>query len=363
MKNKRVELTLFISVILISLFGVIMIYSSSYIWAEYKYNDPYKYLKNQSLFFCIGIVLMMIVSKIDYRKYFKYSNKILLICILLLILVLIPGVGTVRNGSRSWFGIGSFGIQPSEFAKLGLIIFTSKYLSNNPNSMKNFKKGVLPILLITLSIFAIIMLQPDFGTGTILVMTIIGLLFIAGLDIKIFLKFGAVGILGVVGLIIIAPYRLKRILSFLDPWSDPLGSGFQIIQSLYSIGPGGLFGLGFGNSIQKHFYLPEPQTDFIFSIISEEFGFMGIVILSILFITIFYNCLKISMKCDDLFGKYLSFGITFGLIFQAVLNLSVVVGLIPVTGVTLPFLSYGGSSLLITMTSIGVILNISRYQK
>lgn len=363
MKNKSVELTLFISVILISLFGVIMIYSSSYIWAEYKYNDPYKYLKNQSLFFCIGIALMVIVSKIDYKKYFKYSNKILLICIVLLILVLIPGVGTVRNGSRSWFGIGSFGIQPSEFAKLGLIIFTSKYLSNNPNSMKDFKKGVLPILLITLSIFAIIMLQPDFGTGTILVMTIIGLLFIAGLDIKIFLKFGAVGVVGVVGLILIAPYRLKRILSFLDPWSDPLGSGFQIIQSLYSIGPGGLFGLGFGNSIQKHFYLPEPQTDFIFSIISEEFGFLGIVILSALFITIFYNCLKISMKCDDLFGKYLSFGITFGLIFQAVLNLSVVVGLIPVTGVTLPFLSYGGSSLLITMTSIGLILNISRYQK
>lgn len=363
MKNKRVELTLFISVILISLFGVIMIYSSSYIWAEYKYNDPYKYLKNQSLFFCIGIVLMIIVSKIDYRKYFKYSNKILLICIILLILVLIPGVGTVRNGSRSWFGIGSFGIQPSEFAKLGLIIFTSKYLSNNPNSMKNFKKGVLPILLITLSIFGIIMFQPDFGTGTIIVMTIIGLLFIAGLDIKIFLKFGAVGLIAAVGLILVAPYRLKRILSFLDPWSDPLGSGFQIIQSLYSIGPGGLFGLGFGNSIQKHFYLPEPQTDFIFSIISEEFGFMGIIILSILFITIFYNCLKISMKCDDLFGKYLSFGITFGLIFQAVLNLSVVVGLIPVTGVTLPFLSYGGSSLLITMISIGVILNISRYQK
>ena len=362
MKNKKIELTLFISVIVISLFGVIMIYSSSYIWAEYKYNDPYKYLKNQLLFFFIGIFLMIFISRIDYKKYFKYSNKILIICITLLILVLIPGVGTVRNGSRSWFGIGSFGIQPSEFAKLGLIIFTSKYLSNNPNSMKHFKKGVLPILLITLLIFGIIMLQPDFGTGTILVMTIIGILFVAGLDIKIFLKFGMVGLIGVVGLIVVAPYRLKRILSFLDPWSDPLGSGFQIIQSLYSIGPGGLFGLGFGNSIQKHFYLPEPQTDFIFSIISEEFGFLGIVIISLLFILIFYNCLKISMKCNDLFGKYLSFGITFGLIFQAILNLSVVVGLIPVTGVTLPFLSYGGSSLLITMTSIGIILNISRYE-
>lgn len=363
MKNKSIELTLFISVILISLFGVVMIYSSSYIWAEYKYGDPYKYLKNQALFFIIGIFIMIFVSKIDYKKYFVYANKILILCVLLLILVLIPGIGTVRNGSRSWFGIGSFGIQPSEFAKLGLIIFTSKYLSNNPNSMKDVKKGVVPILVITLLIFGIIMLQPDFGTGTILVMTIIGILFVAGLNIKFFIRFGILGLIGVVTLIIIAPYRLKRILSFLDPWSDPLGSGFQIIQSLYSIGPGGLFGLGFGNSIQKHFYLPEPQTDFIFSIISEEFGFMGVIIVSILFIIIFYNCLKISLKCNDLFGKFLSFGITFGLIFQAVLNLSVVVGLVPVTGVTLPFLSYGGSSLLITMFSIGIILNISRYEK
>ncbi|MDO4963290.1 MAG: putative lipid II flippase FtsW [bacterium] len=363
MKNKKVEYTLIIGVILLSIFGIIMIYSSSYIWAEYKYNDPYKYLKNQLLFFVIGLILMNIVSKIDYKKYFKYSNKILILCIILLILVLIPGIGSVRNGSRSWFGIGSFGIQPSEFAKLGLIIFTSKYLSNNPNSMKDIKRGVAPILIITLSIFGLIMLQPDFGTGTILVMTIIGLLFIAGLDIKIFIKFGIVGVLGIVGLILVAPYRLKRILSFLNPWSDPLGSGFQIIQSLYSIGPGGLFGLGFGNSIQKHFYLPEPQTDFIFSIISEEFGFLGIVIISSLFILVFYEALKISMKCNDLFGKYLSFGITFGLIFQTVLNLCVVVGLIPVTGVTLPFISYGGSSLIITMISIGIILNISRFQK
>ena len=204
------------------------------------------------------------------------------------------------------------------------------------------------------------MLQPDFGTGFIIIMTIIGLLFIAGLNIKIFIKFGILGIIGITGLIIIAPYRLKRILSFLNPWNDPLGSGFQIIQSLYSIGPGGLFGLGLGNSIQKHFYLPEPQTDFIFSIISEEFGFVGIIILSILFLTIFYKALNISMNCNNLFGKYLSFGITFGLIFQTILNLSVVVGLIPVTGVTLPFISYGGSSLLISMISIGIILNISK---
>ena len=304
---------------------------------------------------------MLIISKINYKIYYDKANIILLICFILLILVLIPGIGTVRNGSKSWFGIGSFGIQPSEFAKLGLIIFVSKYLANNEKSVKNIKKGVLPILGITLLIFGIIMLQPDFGTGTIIVMSIIGLLFIGGVSIKFFLKIGLIGILGITGLIAIAPYRLARILSFLNPWKDPLGSGFQIIQSLYAIGPGGLFGLGFGNSVQKHFYLPEPQTDFIFSIISEEFGYLGILIIVILFLTIILTGFNISKKCNNLFGKYLCFGIIFQLSFQTLLNLMVVVGLIPVTGVTLPFLSYGGSSLLITLCSMGIILNISRY--
>ena len=171
------------------------------------------------------------------------------------------------------------------------------------------------------------------------------------------------GLLGVASLIIIAPYRMQRIVSFLNPWNDPLGSGFQIIQSLYAIGPGGLLGLGFGNSIQKHFYLPEPQTDFIFSIISEEFGFMGVLLVTTLFLMIIISGFKIAMKCEDSFGKYLAFGITFGLSFQTMLNLMVVVGLIPVTGVTLPFLSYGGSSLLITMCSMGILLNISSQNK
>lgn len=177
---------------------------------------------------------------------------------------------------------------------------------------------------------------------------------------KFFFKIGIVGVVGIIGLIAIAPYRLARILSFLDPWKDPLGSGFQIIQSLYAIGPGGLLGLGFGNSIQKHFYLPEPQTDFIFSIISEEFGFLGVLIVASLFLSIIINGFRIAHESSDLFGKYLAFGIIFQLSFQAILNLCVVVGLIPVTGVTLPFLSYGGSSLLITLCSMGIVLNISR---
>ena len=207
------------------------------------------------------------------------------------------------------------------------------------------------------------MLEPDFGTGVVIVMTIVVILFVSGVKMKFFVKIGLLGLVGVAALILVAPYRLARIVSFLNPWSDPLGSGFQIIQSLYAIGPGGLLGLGLGKSIQKHFYLPEPQTDFIFSIISEELGFLGVLIVSSLFLTIIYRGFKIAMKCNNNFGKYLAFGITFGLAFQTLLNLMVVVGLIPVTGVTLPFLSYGGSSLLITMLSMGILLNISKYEE
>lgn len=358
--KRKFNIVLFISIIVISLFGLVMITSSSYVWAEYKFNDPFKYCKHQALFLIISIILMLVISKVKYDIYYQKANTLLCISLALLVLVLIPGIGSVRNGSRSWFGIGSFGIQPSEFSKLILIIFTAKYLSKNDKQLKSIKKGVLPILGLTLLVFGLIMLQPDFGTGVVLVMIIVMMLFISGVNFKFFLKIGLLGVVAVVGLIAIAPYRLKRILSFLNPWSDPLGSGFQIIQSLYAIGPGGLFGYGLGNSRQKHFYLPEPQTDFIFSIISEEFGFMGVLIVVSLFLLIIYSGFKIASKCNNLFGKYLAFGITFWIAFQALLNLMVVVGLIPVTGVTLPFLSYGGSSLLILFIAVGILLNISR---
>ena len=208
--------------------------------------------------------------------------------------------------------------------------------------------------------FLLILLEPDFGSGAILVLSLIALIFTSKIKISFFVKLGFLGVFGVVMLIIAAPYRVARILAYLNPWSDPLGSGFQIIQSLYAIGPGGLFGLGLGNSIQKHFYLPEPQTDFIFAIISEELGFVGILIITACYIALFYNVVKISLETKDLFGKYLAFGLILELILQTLLNLLVVVGLIPVTGVTLPFLSYGGSSLLTCLIMIGIILNISK---
>ena len=360
---KKIDYPLFITVILLATFGIIMIYSASNIWALYKFNDAFKFVKHQGLFFIIGLFLLVFISRVKYTKYYEKANIILFTVLILLILVIIPGIGTVRNGSRSWFGIGSFGLQPSEAAKIALIIFTSKYLVNNERNLKDIKKGLLPILGVIFLVFGLIMLQPDFGTGVIIVISTIGLLFIGGVNFKFFIRLGILGVIGVVVLILIAPYRLERILSFLNPWSDPLGSGFQIIQSLYAIGPGGLFGYGFLNSRQKHFYLPEPQTDFIFSIISEEFGFIGVLIVTSLFLIVIVRGFKIARKSDELFGKYLAFGITFQIAFQAILNLMVVVGLIPVTGVTLPFLSYGGSSLLITLCSIGILLNISRYQK
>lgn len=361
--NKKIDKTLIMAVILISIFGIIMIYSSSYIWAEYKFGNPFHYSVMQLIFFIIGLILMIVISKIPYKYYLEKSNLILGICFILLILVLIPGIGSVRNGSRSWFGFGGLGIQPSEFMKLALIIFTSKYIYNNPKSMRSITKGAFPILAVTMVAFGLIMLQPDFGTGTILVITIVAMLFISGVNFSFFIKIGMVGMVGVVGLVVAAPYRMARIVSFLNPWSDPLGTGFQAIQSLYAIGPGGLFGMGFLNSIQKHFYLPEPQTDFIFSIISEELGILGIIIVTVLFLTIIMRGIKIAVRAKDSFGKFLAFGIIFQLSFQTLLNLAVVVGLVPVTGVTLPFLSYGGSSLLITMVGMGIILNISRNER
>ena len=356
---KKNKVIFFITLFLV-VFGVVMIYSASYVWAEYKFNNPYKFLINQSVFAIIGTFIMLVVSKIDYRIYKRYANHILIISIILLILVLIPGIGIIRNGSRSWFGIGGFGIQPSEIAKLALIIFVSKYLSNYSDKMSNIKNYSLPILGIIFLVFFLILLEPDFGSGAIMVLSLIVLIFTSKIKLSFFIILGILGLAGIVGLIIVAPYRVARILAYLNPWSDPLGSGFQIIQSLYAIGPGGLFGLGLGNSIQKHFYLPEPQTDFIFAIISEELGFIGILILTLCYIKLFTSIIKLSFETKDLFGKYLSFGLIIELVLQTLLNLLVVVGLIPVTGVTLPFLSYGGSSLLICMTMIGIVLNISK---
>jgi cell division protein FtsW len=343
--------------------GLIMVYSASAVWAEYKFHDAFFFAKRQMLFAGVGIVAMFFIMNISYWTWRTWAKTILIVCFVLLILVLIPGVGNVRNGSRSWIGVGAFSIQPSEFMKLAMIAFLAKYLSENQKLITVFRKGLVPSLALVFSAFAMIMLQPDLGTGTVMIGTCIVMIFVAGARISHFAGLGLLGVAGFVGLIVSAPYRIKRITSFLDPWSDPLGSGFQIIQSLYAIGPGGLFGLGLGESRQKFFYLPEPQTDFIFAILSEELGFIGGSFIILLFALLLWRGIRIALGAPDLYGSFLAVGIIAMIAIQVMINIGVVTGLMPVTGITLPFLSYGGSSLTLMLVAIGVLLNISRYAR
>ncbi|ERJ12837.1 stage V sporulation protein E [Haloplasma contractile] len=358
-KNKRMNLKILFTTLLLVTIGTIMVYSSSMIWSEYKFNDRQFYLWRQLIFASAGILGMILVANIDYRLYKKHATKLFVVTLILLILVLIPGVGMVRGGARSWIGIGSFSIQPSEFMKIAIVVLVSKYLSDHYKDVEK-TKYILFLLATILFVFGIIMLQPDFGTGMVVVATCVIILFVAGVNIKYFFYMALMGAGGIALLIISAPYRLKRIFAYLDPWSDPLGAGFQIIQSLYAIAPGGLFGVGLFNSRQKYFYLPEPQTDFIFAITVEELGFIGAAIIICLYTWFFIECLKTSISAKDLFGKFLSLGITAIIFIQVFINIGVVIGLLPVTGVTLPFLSYGGSSLTVTLLGVGIILNISR---
>ncbi len=340
-----------------------MVYSASAAWAQYKFDDSFFFAKRQIFFAGAGVIAMIFIMNIEYWTWRRWSKLLLIICFILLVVVLIPGVGLVRGGARSWLGVGAFSIQPSEFMKLAMIAFLAKYLSENQKKITSFKKGLLPSLSLVLVAFGMIMLQPDLGTGAVMVGTCVIMIFVAGARVSHFIGLALVGLAGLVGLIISAPYRMKRITSFLDPWSDPLGSGFQIIQSLYAIGPGGLLGLGLGESRQKYFYLPEPQTDFIFAILSEELGFLGGAFVIFLFGIMLWRGIRIALGAQDLFGSLLAVGIIGMVAIQVMINIGVVTGLMPVTGITLPFLSYGGSSLTLMLVAIGVLLNISRYAR
>lgn len=360
MKNK-IDLFILLPIIILSIFGLIMVYSASNIVAYENYGDSFYYFKKQLLFMCIGIIIMIIISKINIAFFSKYATIFFFICLFFLVLVLIPGIGVVRGGARSWIGIGTFSIQPSEFMKVGIILLFSKYMGNYYQDVKKTKYFIY-LAIVVLIVFLLIMLQPDFGTGLVILLSCFCFLFICGANYKMFIIIGIVGVLGISALIISAPYRLERILAYLDPWSDPLGSGFQGIQSLFAITPGGLFGHGFNKSIQKHFFLPEPQNDFIYAIIVEEFGLIGGVSVLFLYFLIVYHCFKISKKIDNNFCKFILIGLSLSFSIQVFINIGVVIGLLPVTGITLPLFSYGGSSLIINYISFGLILNAGKYQ-
>lgn len=347
-----------VEILLLVGIGILFVASSSRVWAQYKFDDPMYYAWRQGLFAVLGLLGMWLCSHIPLKRLQPHAKKFFWIGILTLVLVLIPGIGVMRNGSRSWFGIGSFLIQPSEFFKIAIILYVSDFLSKRYR-IKSFRRDLfIPFCAIGLG-FALILLQPDFGSGVVMACAVIVIILAADAPISYFVRLTAVAVMGLSALIISAPYRMARITSFLDPWKDPLGSGFQIIQSLFAIAPGGLLGSGFDRSMQKHFYLPEPQTDFIFAIFAEEMGFVGCVFLVLLFLSVVYQGARIALRQNDVFLCYTAIGLTALYAIQVMINLGVVVGLFPVTGVTLPFISYGGSSLVVMMSSMGLLISIA----
>lgn len=341
-------------------FGVVMVHSASSVLSTNQFHDPYYFLKRQILWASVGIVLMMVLANYDYHQWRRWAPKLMIIAFALLVVVLLPGLGRNVNGSQAWLGIGSFGVQPSEFAKMAMVVFLAHLLADAGDRMQSFRKGFLPPLCLALTCVGLIMLEPDLGQSVVIMGATLALLFVAGARVRHIGSLGALGLLGFAGLVLAAPYRMDRMTAFLNPWKDPLGTGYQIIQSLFAIGSGGLLGLGLGHSRQKYLYLPEPQTDFIYSILGEELGLLGAVAVILLFAALIWRGIRAAIYAPDAFGALLAAGITGMIGVQVLINIGVATGSIPATGVTLPFLSYGGSSLTLMLASVGILLNISK---
>lgn len=349
------NLKIIIPLLIILIIGIFMVYSSSSIWANFIYDDKYYYLKRQTIFVIIGLLLMIILYKIKLSILRKYNNILLLLGFIMLLLVLFIGVKI--NGSRSWFKIGSFLLQPSELFKIFIVIYMADKLDKYYEITNSFFKTILILLIPSFLGFALIMAQPDFGSGIVMIGSIIMMCMLSKNKFKYYFIIFICALLAFSILIIFSPYRSDRIISFIDPYKDPLGSGFQTIQSLYAIGPGSLIGKGIDTSYQKYFYLPEPQTDFIFAIFAEDFGFVGCVILIGIYTYLIKAMLDKAINENNIFKSFINIGISSLIIIQVCINLCVVVGLIPVTGITLPFLSYGGSSITMLLAGVGLILN------
>ncbi len=359
-KYSNMDFPLFIITLILILIGLIMIMSASGVRAYNLYGNAHYFFTRQLTFALVGLLIMIIASMIDYNIYFRNSKIIIALGFLLLILVLLPGIGKTTGGATRWIYLGFFNFQPSEAIKIAIIIYISSYISRKSGKIQDFKKGILPVfIVISLSAF-LIMQQPDMGTAVNIIGFSFIILLVGGMRIKHLFGLSIPGLLIMGYYISSAPYRLSRVQTFLNPWKDPRGTGYHIIQSLLALGSGGLTGVGPGNSRQKFLYLPEPGTDFIFAILGEEFGLIGGGLVIILFGLFAYRGVLIALNAKDLFGSLLAVGITSMIIIQVLINIGAVTSLLPVTGITLPFISYGGSSLLISLYSVGILLNISR---
>lgn len=355
------DITFLVLVLLLLTFGLVMLFSASYAYAYYHEGNSFHYIARQLVFAVAGVVAMIIVSMIDYHILHRFTWIILGISIVLLVVVLFcPPI----NNAKRWIPVFSlFNFQPSEIAKFAVVVTFAHLISINYNKMKTVKYGILPFVAI-LAVIAVLMLQQPHLSGTILI-CLIGavMMFIGGTDIKWFLLAGAAGVAGIIIMVMIpgvVEYAGSRFAYWLDPFSDPLGKGFQVIQSLYAIGSGGLLGTGIGQSRQKYLYLPEVQNDFVFAVVCEELGFVGAVIIIILFFLLIWRGFVIASKAKDKFGAMIAVGLTTQVGVQAILNIAVVTNTIPNTGISMPFFSYGGTSLMMLLAQMGVVLGISR---
>ena len=358
--NNPIDFTLIITILLLLSIGLIMLLSASSPSALSESGNSYSYFSKQLIFAILGIIAMMIISKIDYRFYQKFYKHAWWISLILLALVLIAG--RTINGAKRWiYFTETLSIQPSELVKMLMIIFYAGILVKNRDELNKYGKGFIKHILMLAPIIGLLLLEPHFSASIVIIGICSIMMIIAGCKFWHFLATGlAVGVPAIVALVVFSPYRLQRVVTFLDPWKDATGDGWQVIQSLYAIGSGGLFGAGLGESKQKFLYIPEPHNDFIFSILGEELGFIGCAIVLILFAVFIWRGVLIAMKAPDMFGSLLAIGITALVGIQVIINVAVVTSSMPATGMPLPFFSYGGTALFILLCEMGVLLNISR---
>lgn len=353
---------LIVAILGLIVLGLMMVASSSVMISTKFYHQPFHFLFRQAIYLFGGFVLAVVVMRIDSSLWEKYSVHLLFACLVMLVLVLVPGIGRVVNGSRRWLALGPIGIQVSEMAKISMILYVSGYLVRQEEQVKQNIMGFIKPMVILMVMAMLLLLEPDFGATVVIVTTVMAMLFLVGVKIRYY-----IGLLIMVGLSMIflavsSPYRMARLTAFLNPWADQFNSGYQLTQSLIAFGRGGWFGVGLGESIQKMFYLPESYTDFIFAVLAEEFGLIGILLVLLMYSVVIWRGFVIGFVAYSSgrrqFAAFTAYGITFWLGLQAVINMGVNLGLLPTKGLTLPFLSYGGASLIVNCVVVALLLRI-----
>jgi cell division protein FtsW len=343
--------------------GLIMVFSASSVLAVALHHDSLYYLKRQLIWLAIGAIIAFLVARLDYQQLRRLAPWALGLSIILLILVLVPHVGLASGGARRWLGAGAFSFEPSEFAKLALILYLASALAGKGERVRSFVEGVVPPAIVSAFLAVLVVKEPDMGTASLLAFTAGAMLFAAGARILHLVAIALVTAPWIVFLIAHDAYKRARILAFLDPWKDPQDKGFHIVQSLLALGSGGAFGVGLGFSRQKFFWLPEAHTDFIASIIGEELGFIGMLAVVVLFVVFAYRAVRIALGAPDRFGFFLVIGCLAMIVIQALVNIGVVTSAWPVTGVPLPFISFGGSSLVVCMAAVALVINVGRFRR